>query len=205
MRDLIVAALSFPAALFTFLLAVAVVFWVLVALGLSGVEALDGVDGTGGATLAGLGLGGVPISVALSLVVALSWSGCLAGTLLLPVDGLSRVAVIGQSFAVLLAAVLVAVLLTRLVVVALRRVFAAPAPPALANYVGLVCVVRTGRVDGSFGQAEVTALDGSTTLVQVRQSGAEPLRVGSRAVVHGYDPDGGFFRVAPVDLDRPAP
>ena len=203
MREFVVAALSFPAALFTFLLAVVVVYWLLVALGLSDVDALDGVDGAGAETLHGLGLGGVPISVALSLVIALSWFGCLVGTVLLSDSGFPAFAVAALSVLALLVSVLLALLATRVVVVPLRRVFADGPAQTRADLVGLLCVVRTGRVDQNFGQAEVTSADGSSAIVQVRQAGSDPLRAGSTAVIHGYEPAGEFFWVAAVDLDFP--
>ncbi|MGV2386834.1 MAG UNVERIFIED_CONTAM: hypothetical protein LOD86_16430, partial [Thermobifida fusca] len=56
-------------------------------------------------------------------------------------------------------------------------------------------VVRTGRVDRDFGQAEVTAADGSTALIQVRQTGEESLTAGSTALIVDYDPEGSFFWV----------
>ncbi|WP_424183378.1 hypothetical protein ACOBQX_15340 [Actinokineospora sp. G85] len=198
MREFVDAALSFPTALFTFLLAVVVVYWLLVAFGVSDV---DGLDGSGEQALSGAGLGGVPISVALSLVIAFSWFGCLAGTVLLTGSGLPAVAATALSFGVLIAAVLLATLLTRVVVVSLRGFFHEERVPTRTDFVGRVCVVRTGRVDQHFGQAEVAAEDGSTAIVQVRQAGADPLGPGSTAVIHDYDADGEFFWIVPVDLD----
>lgn len=203
MRDFVVAALSFPAALFSFLLVVVVVYWLLVAIGVSDVDSLDGVDGAGAGTIAGLGLGGVPISVALSLVITLSWFGCLVGTVLVGGSGFSRPVLALLSFGTLVVAVLLALLVTRLIVVPLRGLFPDTAGPSRTAFVGRLCVVRTGRVDETFGQAEVTAADGSSAIVQVRQAGGAPLRAGGTAVIHDYDPAGEFFWISPVDIDFP--
>jgi len=58
--------------------------------------------------------------------------------------------------------------------------------------------IRTGTVTGEFGQAEVTAQDGSSAIVQVRQTGEHALTHGNRALIFDYDTDGEFFWVAPA-------
>lgn len=196
------AALGFPAVLFSFLLIVVVGYWLLVLVGGADVDGPDTGDGgvDGGGFLGGLGLGGVPLSIALSLLVAFTWFVSLAGTVALNALDLTTGVRIGLSIAVLLAAVLLGLLGTRLVVVPLRRLFPDRKAPSRNDFVGNVCVVRTGRVDHDFGQAEVTSPDGSSAIVQVRQAGADDLRSGSTAVIYDYDPDGEFFWVSPVEL-----
>jgi hypothetical protein len=86
----------------------------------------------------------------------------------------------------------------------LGRFLPTPAPPpSRRDFVGRACVIRTGRVGPDFGQAEVHAADGSSALVQVRQSldeAAGPgsvLRSGASALIYDYDAEGEFFRVMP--------
>nr|WP_203607028.1 hypothetical protein [Streptomyces sp. SID11385] len=76
----------------------------------------------------------------------------------------------------------------------------------MREFVGALCVIRTGWVDVRFGQAEVRATDGSTALVQVRQYEGEELVLGSTGLLYAYEEEQGFFWVAPFDpgLD-PAP
>src|SRR4051812_49976174 len=71
------AALSFPTVMFSFLLAVVVLYWLAVLFGGADTDSL------GGDAFGGLGLGGVPVTVALSLLVAVAWFVSLAGTVLL--------------------------------------------------------------------------------------------------------------------------
>ncbi|MEE4545216.1 hypothetical protein V2S66_25010 [Streptomyces sp. V4-01] len=147
----------------------------------------------------GLGLDGVPITVALSLLVALAWFLSLAGSAALdgaPLPGPLRTAL---SFAVLAAACAGSWSLTWMLVRPLRRLFPNERAPSRADFVGLLCVIRTGSVSGRFGQAEVTASDGSTAVVQVRQTGQDTYRAGSSALLYAYEPDGEFFWVAPFD------
>jgi hypothetical protein len=89
--------------------------------------------------------------------------------------------------------------------VPLRRLTPEPLPPpSRQDFVGLACVIRTGRVGPDFGQAEVRAADGSSAVVQVRQSLDETagpggaLRTGASALIYDYDVEGEFFRVMPA-------
>lgn len=180
--DFVGAALGFPAVVFSFALLVVIGYWVLVLLG--GVDADTDADID---LLDGLGLGGVPVTVVLSVMVAVAWFVSLAGTVLLGGAVLSIV--------VLVAALGCAWAAARLLVPLLRRLLPAGPEPSRADFVGRTCVVRTGRVGPDFGQAEVTAADGSSAIVQVRQSGDEPLTAGSTALIYEYDAGGEFFWV----------
>lgn len=179
------AVLEFPTVLFSFMLVVVIVYWVLVLLGGLGMELSDDF-------LTSLGLRGVPGAVALSLLLVVAWFVSLVGVVL--VEGTPARA------AVLVVALLAGWLCAGLVARASRAMFPAVAPPSRADFVGRMCVIRTGRVGTDFGQAEVTADDGSSALVQVRQTGDEDLRAGSSALIFDYDPEGEFFWVMPYDL-----
>ncbi len=80
------AALSFPAVIFSFALLVVIGYWILVLLGGIDIDALDSAgEGDGGDSdgdsglVRGLGLGGVPVTVALSLLIVVAWFVSLAG------------------------------------------------------------------------------------------------------------------------------
>ncbi|CAG6398323.1 hypothetical protein NMG29_05195 [Streptomyces cocklensis] len=156
--------------------------------------------GGGAGALAAAGLGGVPVTVVLSLLVALSWFLTLAGS-----AALHGADVPGRPVRVLLGLAVAAAALagawsgTWLLVRPLRRLFPDVRPPSREDFVGRVCVIRTGAVTARFGQAEVAAPDGSTAVVQVRQTGADAFTSGSSALLYAYDPDGEFFWVAPFD------
>jgi hypothetical protein len=204
-------ALSFPTVLFSFLLLVVVGYWLLVLTGVLDLgDDLD-LDGVPGDVLAGLGLGGLPATIVFSLIVAVAWFVSLAGTALLDGLGLGVAARVAVSVGVLLVALCGAWLVTRLVAVPLSRLFPTGTESSRQAFVGSLCTIRTGRVTADFGQAEVTAADGSSAVVQVRQSGAEPLRAGSSALIYDYDVEGEFFWVMPAgiafdpDPSRPAP
>ena len=190
MGGFIEAVLSFPTVLFTPVLLVVIGYWLLVMVGGADPESEGGSGEAGGGVLAVVGLGGVPASVVVSLLVALAWFASLALAQLLPIHGLG----------ILLATLLVAWVVTRLAVVALRRALPSGPEPSRAHFVGLTCVIRTGRVTRDFGQAEVRAPDGSSAVVQVRQAGTDALTFGTTALLYDVDPAGDFFWVVPADV-----
>ncbi|TDQ53086.1 DUF1449 family protein [Actinorugispora endophytica] len=213
MSEFLSAALGFPTALFSFALIVVIGYWVMVVLGALGLDLLDadvdeGAEAGGFAGfMSGIGLGGIPVTVSLSLVIAVSWFTSLTGAALLDGADLSSPMVVALGVVVLAIALVCAWAATSLLAVLWRRFAPDGREPSQRDFVGRVCVIRTGRVDKDFGQAEVSSADGSTALVQVRQNGDDPLTSGSTALIFEYDDAGAFFWVtaydAELDPDRP--
>ncbi len=197
MGGFVEAVLSFPTVLFTPLLVVVIGYWLVVVAGGADPDT-DADTGDGGHGVLGfLGLGGVPLSVVVSLLVVLAWFGSLAGAeLLTSIPG----------WLVLAGALILAWLITRLAVLGLARIWPTGPGASRSDFLGLTCVIRTGTVTRTFGQAEVHAPDGSSAIVQVRQAGTDDLRAGSTALLFDLDPDGDFFWVVPADIAlRPDP
>ncbi|WP_406296587.1 hypothetical protein OG948_13695 [Embleya sp. NBC_00888] len=216
MGDFVRAALAFPAVLFSFALVVVAAYWLLVLLGgvvvghgdhggghHGGPWAHGGHDGHGDHVGHGdddpRDTAGVPITVTISLAIAVTWFGCLVGTALTDRWWLRA--------ATLPAALVLGLLTARSTRVLVRR-FLPPERPALrADFVGRTCRIRTGRVGHDFGQAEVRAADGSTAILQVRTD-EDGLVSGSTALIFDYDAAGEFFRVtgfdSALDPDRTA-
>ncbi|TNY37923.1 OB-fold-containig protein [Thermomonospora catenispora] len=206
MGEFIGLVFSFPTVLFTFALLVVIGYWAFVALGAADLELLDA--DTGGEAAEGLSgvlgalrLGDVPVTVALSLLIAFSWFFSLVGAVVLDSFDLSSPLEIALGLVALAVAVVLAWLVTCLVVMPLRRALPRTKESSRRDLIGRPCVIRTSRVDATFGQAEVTTEDGSTVIVQVRQDVedplAEPLTAGSTALIFDYDEAGEFFRVMP--------
>jgi hypothetical protein len=184
MTEFLRAALSFPAAVPGIFLIVVLAYWALVACG-----ALDA-------------LFGAVAAVTISLLVAIAWFASLVGAVLLRRGDVSGVL---PSAGVLVAAVLLSALLTRLLMRPLRRMIAEEAVPTRRDFVGRMCVISTGRVDLRFGQAVVRADDGSAAVIQVRQQrnrDDEPaLKANDTALIFDYDAEGEFFWVMPYDAE----
>lgn len=190
------ASVGFPTVLFTSALVVVVAFWLLVAVGAA---ESHGFDAHAHPHAAALKFGGVPVTIPFSLLTAFAWFLSLSATVLL--DPLMPSAVVRglTRLAILAAAPLLAWRLTRPLVRPLQRLFPDGSGPSRLDFVGLTCTIRTGRVDAGFGQAEVAAADGSTAVVQVRQTAGEALGSGCTGLLYAYDEAGEFFWVAPYD------
>lgn len=195
------AALGFPTLLFTFSLVVVVAYWTLVLFGGAEVDALDGDASVGGPAglLGGLGLGGVPGTVSVSLLIAVAWFLSLSGATLTDGWGLSPTWLVVILVGVLALALMGAWLVTSFIVMGLRKALPDARESSLHDFVGRTCVIRTGKVTMDFGQAEAASENGSTSVIQVRQHGDDPLTAGSTALVYAYDEAGEFFWVSAFD------
>lgn len=202
MSGFLTAVVSFPAVLLSFMLVVVVLYWVLVLVGAD----LDLLDGDAGVT-GTLGLGGVPLVVALSAWITVSWLLAMIGTIVLGALAVPGAVGVALGVAVLLVAVLGGLLGTRLVVVPIRRAIPGAAGPTRSDFVGRTCVIRTGTVTETFGQAEITSDDGSSAIIQVRRPAemgdGGPLRSGSEALIFDYDPDEEIFWVDRAPFSQP--
>ncbi|MYT16700.1 hypothetical protein YWIDRAFT_06260 [Streptomyces sp. SceaMP-e96] len=194
MGSLFVAAAGFPTFLFTTALVVVVIFWLLVAVGVTDSGSFDAdVD------IDAWGMGGVPVAVPFSAMTVLAWCVSLTATVLLdpvvaPGGGRAVVRV-----AVLAAALLVAWSLTRLLVRLWQRLSPEEPGPSGTESIALPCTGRMGRADAESGQAEAAAQDGSSAVVRIRRPGVESPTYGGTGLSHAYDDTGEFLRGAPYD------
>jgi hypothetical protein len=199
MSGFVDTALGFPAVVLSFLLVVVIAYWIVA---MVGAVDMDDLDAGGFADfLSGIGLRGVPVAVSLSLLIAFAWFVGLIGTYL--IAGLPGVLVAVLGVVVLAGALVAGWAAARVLVKPLRRALPDEAGASRWDFVGRPCVIRTGRVGPDFGQAEVTAEDGSSAIVQVRQAAdavdAGRLRAGSTALIYDYDEAGEYFWVMPAD------
>ncbi len=194
MGEFLHATAAFPTALFSAALVVVVGFWLLVLLGAADHDSFDADVETDA-----LSLGGVPVSVSASLLIALSWFFSVTGSILLARTDWSDALLHLLGAVLLFASAIGSWRLTRALVRPLAKLFPDEPGPSRQDFVGLTCTIRTGRVDADFGQAEVAARDGSTAVVQVRQNDDGPLALGSTGLLYAYDDAGEFFWVAPYD------
>ncbi|MFV2119192.1 hypothetical protein ACE14D_12400 [Streptomyces sp. Act-28] len=170
MDEFLHAVVSFPCVLFTAALMVVVGFWLLVLFGAADHDGFDADVDTGA-----VGLGGVPVSVSVSLLIVLAWFFGVAGSVLLA--STDRPGALIRLLGVVLpfASLLGAWCLVRVLVRPLATFFPDETGPSRQDFVGSIRTVRTGRVDADPGKAEVAARDGSTAVPQVRRNdGARP-------------------------------
>jgi hypothetical protein len=198
-NDFLQTALTFPTVIYSVLLCVCALYWVLAATGVAG-DALGGDGGdvgdTGGAAamLNTLGLSGVPVMVVATVLSFTGWVATYYLHLLvlrhLP-DGVRVLAGIGVMLAVLVPAAAATSLVLRPVRRALTRL--RPGEPPL---LGRSAVVITPIMTGEYGQASVD--DGGAGLVlQVRHEDPTPLQRGDRIVLIEYLEGQNAYRVVP--------
>lgn len=194
---------SFPTAIPTVLLAVLLVYWVMSIIGLvdmgdsielhadvaHGVHDLHDLPDMH--TLAGylvaLGLGGVPLSVAASVLVFVTW---LSTALLhqyalawLPSATLRTLA----GCAVLVFSGGLSIPVAARVLAPLRGLFVKHAARSNESLVGQDCRITTRSVDRGFGRAEVDA-HGASIHIRVWAGVPNALCKGARAIIVAYDP-----------------
>ena len=148
-------------------------------------------DADGGGVWHGLGLGDVPVTISVSLIVLIGWCGSL----------LAMHYIAGsagwQRLVVLVVAIVIALPIAALLVRPLAPVFAVKEGKSNADYVGHTCTISTGSVDDSFGQATVE--DGGTVLViQVRCGERGKLARGDKALIIDFDQARQAYVVEPV-------
>ena len=200
MNEFLQTALSFPTVVYSMLLAVITLYWVLAATGLADGDSVDAMVGDGDAADAGaaaamlswLGLRGVPITLVATTLVFTAWLGSYFVHLLvlrhLP-DDVGALAGIGTLLGVLAPAVAVTSVALRPV----RRVLG-KLRPVEHSLLGSSAVVVTPTLSGDYGQAAVD--DGGAGLIlQVRHDDPNPLQRGDRIVLIEYIEAQNAYRV----------
>lgn len=203
------AAVGWPTALWTALLGVVLVYWLLAIVGLVDFES-SGLDldldvqadgdagdlGTLASYVVAMGLNGVPFSIVVSLVVLVAWTlSCLAGMWLLPLVPTTLLSVLAGA-AVMLASFGLAIVATARLIRPLRPLFVSHAAATNASLVGQPCRVLTGQVDEKVGRAEVQRL-GAGINIRVRARTPNTLTKGSSARITDYDAGSGRYLIEP--------
>jgi hypothetical protein len=152
----------------------------------------DGTDGQDGGLLSVLGLGRVPVTITMSVALLLAWTVCtLATLLLLPVNVLYQSAVLGGSL-------VTGLLASALVLRPLGKALDADRPARRRDSLGHVCTITSGKVDASFGTAQVE--DGGAGLnVHIVCPKPNTLKKGDRALLVEFDAAKDVYEVEPID------
>lgn len=203
---------SFPTVFFTFFLLIVVLYWLVAVLGLVDLDVLDfdipDADGSldmnpdtglsNANVLAGVmlrfGLYGVPVTIILSFVALFGWFICyyLVHFLFAVIpDGF--ISFLG-GIPVLLASLYVSVLITATVIKPLRPLFKKTSQDTIKRVLGQSAIVRTSRVDNSFGEA-VLSDGGAGLILKVRTIGETTFLKGDRVVLLEHDKEKNVYRV----------
>ncbi|MFJ9555519.1 DUF1449 domain-containing protein [Nocardiopsis sp. NPDC101807] len=221
-------ALGFPTVLLTPALVVVAGYWLFVAVGAADLDLLDGVDADGDAVglsafMGRVGLGGtapkasvedggrragVPVTVALTVLVCVAWFVSMIGGIMTTLlDTTSTPLLLALGAVVLLIALVAAWAVTSGLVMSLQRFLPRRTGDSKHELVGRTCVIRIGDADESFGRAEITTAGGASISIPVRTTGGEVLPLGSTALIFDHSPEGDVFLVtrfdAALDPGRP--
>ncbi len=167
-------------------------------------EAGDGGDGHadhgggGSGIIAALKLRSAPATVVLSVTLLFAWIFTIFGAKAIEVAALDGGLATAARVALFVAAPILALFPTSVVVRPLARTFRPLEATKRQQLVGKLCTIRTGTVTDRFGEA--TLEDGGAGLVvRVRVDGGEKLGRGDQAVIVGYDAEKQEFSVAPMN------
>ncbi|MET3182174.1 UNVERIFIED_ORG: hypothetical protein ABIC43_005349 [Variovorax guangxiensis] len=213
MGDFMGAVTGYPTAIYTVLLGVVVIYWVLAMLGMVDIEH-SGLDvdvdvhthadgdtsdiGQLASYVVALGLNGVPFSVAVSLLVLVAWTvSCLGGEWLLPLVPTMPLQLLAGT-ALLGASAVIAIPITAVAIRPLRGLFVSHTAVSNAALVGQLCRVVTGVVNEKDGRAEV-ARRGASLNIRVWASTPNTLKRGSQALIVEYDEVAGRYLIAAHD------
>jgi len=144
-----------------------------------------------------LALQKAPATVVLTLLSFWCWLGALLGMhYLAPLFGALPVGL--TKTAIFAAASVLGVVLTNRTVQPMGRIFETKEAGRRQDILGSVCVVRTGRVDGRFGQAELDD-GGAGLLIEIRADKGSGIGRGDRVLIIDYDPNREEYWVEPMD------
>lgn len=198
-------AFGFPTVLFTPMLIVVLGYWIFVVVGVADAETLDSVDADGdvaglSAVLSKAGLGRVPVTVALTMLICVAWFVSMLGSIVTSLIGTTSAPMLWALGAVVLLIALVAAwAVTSGVVMGLQRFLPKRKGDSKHELVGRTCLIRIGEAREDFGQAEITTAGGAAISIPVRTTGGEVLSVGSTALIFDHDAADDLFLVTAFD------
>ena len=203
---------SFPTVFFTFFLILTLFYWLVAVLGFVSIDILDfdipDVDGaldvnpdsgsSGPDVLAGLmlklGLHGVPVTIIVSIISLFGWLiSYYAVHFLMPFEPGHLLRYL-LGLPVLLGALYVSVMITAQLIKPLRPLFKNAQRQTVKEILGQTAIVRTSRVDNSFGEA-VLEDGGAGLILKVRARGKETFRKGDQVVLLEYIQAQNIYRV----------
>jgi len=199
---------SFPTAVFTFVLAICVLYWLCAVLGVVDIDILDidgseidfetGNDVNAPNAMAGVmlkfGLNGVPITIIISFLSLFGWLASYYSMHFLSPLIPAGILYFVFGFVVLMAAFWLAVLITAMIVKLLRPFFQKVEQQTIKRVLGQIAVVRTSKVTDCFGEALLN--DGGAGLIlKVRSNKEQSFVKGDKVVLLEYLEAENVYRV----------
>ncbi|MFC3195881.1 OB-fold-containig protein [Marinicella sediminis] len=201
--------ISFPVAVYTLLMIIVMFYWLLALIGAVDIELFDididfdmdveteldapGLGGVAG-IMSKLGLTGVPVTVVISILVAFSWLICyLLTSLVLPLIPWNWASTV-LGIVALVGSFLLAIPATALLVNPMKGMFVNHDAVQKSSLIGRECLVRTGKVTSTFGQAELED-GGAGMLFDVRADEAYGIQKGDVVILVSYNIEDDSYQV----------
>lgn len=202
---------SFPVVIYTFLLAIIICYWILAMIGAVDIDIFDldvdidtdidtsvDVDAQGLSGVTGFmlkwGLTGVPVTVVVSILIATAWLICYVTVSLLypllPWETLRTLA----GLALLVISFACSIIVTAQLIKPIKGLFISHNAANKASFIGRECVVKTGSVTSTFGQA-VLEDGGAGMIFDVRADEALNIKKGDLVILMEYDEVEGCYQV----------
>lgn len=198
-------ALTFPTVIFSVLLIIVILFWLVTVIGLADIDMFEAdVELETEANTAHasglfnrLGLSEVPLTVSFSIIVMCAWllSIYSQAWLLNAFKSHDFYYVFGAVAS--LVCLLIALPLNAFITKPLRRFFTSKQAANKQDFIGLECVIATSKVTQEFGQARVT-FKGTEQLIEIRiQDNSHQFNLGDTALLIEHLIDSRSYVIAP--------
>ncbi|KZN41604.1 DUF1449 family protein [Pseudoalteromonas luteoviolacea] len=187
--DFLNTIFTFPTVVFTTLLLIVIGFWVITLLGFADIDMLEGdveLEADAGESILQMGFGGVPLTISISLSVLISWVISFYAHQLFEYVLGEGVVFYLLGAAVTFGCFVISIPLTALLVRPLRRFFDSKETASKNEFIGLECVIATGKVTNSFGQAKVQ-FQGTEQLIEVRSEEGNEFKLGDTGLLIEHD------------------
>ena len=212
--------LSFPVIIYTFLMAIIICYWLLAVLGAVDIEMFDlsfdmdldlEIDGDIGTDIdssaSGLkgvtgfmlkwGLTGVPVTVVISILIAFAWLICYVVVSifypLIPMEILKTI----LGYLLLIISFALAIPMTSWIIKPLKHLFITHDAVKKSTLIGSECLVKTGKVTPTFGQA--TYDDGEAGMIfDVRAEESDGIKKGDLVILIEYNEEEGSYKIKKI-------
>ncbi|MDK1288420.1 DUF1449 domain-containing protein [Pseudoalteromonas umbrosa] len=195
--DFLNTIFTFPTVVFTTLLLIVIVFWLIALLGFADIDMLEGdveLEADGGGSFFQMGFGGVPLTISISLVVLISWVTSFYAHKLFAYALGDGVMFYLLGSAMMLGCFVASIPLTALLIKPLRRFFDSKETASKNDFIGLECVIATSKVNSQFGQAKVQ-FQGTEQLIEVRADEEGLFALGDVALLIEHYPNKNSYLV----------
>ena len=185
MGTFLAAALSFPTVIFTALLGLFFLYALATIFGITDFEAFDEVTDLDDYTF------GIPLVIFIGVTSLFAWLLSFLAMRFLP-------DFTGVRFLVGAGAAMGGTAGAWVALRPLRKLFTTTTGPSRSAIVGKICTIRSLRVDGANGSAEVED-GGAGFIAEVRCFRENAMSRGDKAIIYDYDSKNGVYHVGPID------